>query len=182
MPNTIKAALEDGMVKTVFLAEDPKDLTAPTVAELSAATVLDLSYYLTSDGFALEHSQESIEDDREGAAEAGEIPGRETYTGTSLKVIDNTNQVGSDNKPLENAAVTTLTKGKQGTIVRRRGKPTDDAFAAGDVVSVFPVTIGIKSPIAHAANQRQLSQINFSVRTGAQDETAVVGGTGTSKG
>ena len=83
----------------------------------------------------------------------------------TMQVIDNTNVDGADN-----AAVETLKRGKTGYIVRRRGLPTDEAFAADQTVSVHKVTIGIKTPVAHAPNQRQMSTINFSADPGSQDE------------
>lgn len=172
-PQKVTASLEDGMVKTVFVPAI-KDVKAPTVAELTGEGALDMSMWLTGDGFQATHDQQMIDDDREGAAEVGQIPGQETWTDTLLRVIDNINRVDDKSTPVPNTAVETLTKGKSGYIVRRRGLPSATPFASGQKVSVLPVTIGIKTPVAHAANQRQLSQIKFSVSPGAQDETATV--------
>ncbi|PLS25969.1 hypothetical protein [Bifidobacterium parmae] len=171
MPNNVTAHLEDGRVKTVFV-KTVADVTAPTVAELTADP-LDLSYWLTSDGWKLDHSQDMIDDDREGAAAVGQIPGQEKYENGTLQVIDNVNIKDGAGKA-SNDAVEQLTAGTQGYIVRRRGLPTDDPFDAGQTVSVFKVTIGIKTPVAHAANQRQMSTISFSADPGSQDETAVI--------
>lgn len=167
MPNNVKAYLEDGRVKTIFVPTIA-NVKKPTIVELTT-DVLDLSYWLTSDGWKLTHSQDMIDDDREGAAAVGQIPGQEKYTDGTLQVLDNVNIKGETND-----AVAKLVSGATGYIVRRRGKATDDPFAAGDVVSVFPVVVGIKTPVAHAANQRQLSTISFSADPGSQDETAVV--------
>ncbi|RSX56773.1 hypothetical protein [Bifidobacterium samirii] len=171
MPNNVTAHLEDGRVKTVFV-QTIKDMAKPTVAELTA-DVLDLSYWLTADGWKLDHSQDMIDDDREGAAAVGQIPGQEKYENGTLQVIDNVN-IGIGSTKETNEAIEKLTAGTQGYIVRRRGLPTDDAFAEGQTVSVFKVTIGIKTPVAHAANQRQMSTISFSAAPGSQDETATV--------
>ena len=168
----VTASLEDGMVKTVFVPTIA-NMAAPTVTELTTGA-LDLSMWLTGDGFQATHDQQMIDDDREGAAEVGQIPGQETWTDTLLRVIDNINRKDGKETDVPNTAVETLTKGKTGYIVRRRGLPSTEPFAAGQKVSVLPVTIGIKTPVAHAANQRQLSQIKFSVSPGAQDETATV--------
>ena len=167
MSNEVSASLEDGMVKTVFVPTI-KDVKAPTVAELTGEGVLDMSMWLTGDGFQATHGQNMIDDDREGSAEVGQIPGQETWTDTLLRVVDNINRVDDSNKAIDN------TRGKTGYFVRRRGLPSEQEFAAGQKVSVLPVTIGIKTPVAHAVNQRQLSQITFSVSPGAQDETATV--------
>lgn len=172
MPNNVTAHLEDGRVKTVFV-KTIKDITAPTVSELNAADALDLSYWLTSDGWKLTHSQDMIDDDREGAVAVGQIPGQEKYTDGTIQIIDNVNVANGDAKE-SNDAVERLTSGTKGYFVRRRGKETDLPFAAGDVVSVYPTVIGIKTPVAHAANQRQMSTISFSADPGSRDETSTV--------
>lgn len=164
MPNTISANLEDGMLKTVFVPTIA-DITKPKVSELTGSSVLDLSYYLAGDGYQLNHTQEMIDDDREGSATVGQIPGQDKFDGGTMQVIDNTNVDGADN-----GAVETLTRGKTGFIVRRRGLPTDTPFAETQTVSVHKVTIGIKTPVAHAPNQRQMSTISFSADPGSQDE------------
>lgn len=168
MPNTISANLEDGMLKTVFVPTIA-DITKPTVSELTGPSVLDLSYYLAGDGYQLNHTQEMIDDDREGSAAVGQIPGQEKFDGGTMQLIDNTNVEGADNE-----AVETLTRGTTGFIVRRRGLPTDTPFAETQTVSVHKVTIGIKTPVAHAPNQRQMSTISFSADPGSQDETVKI--------
>ena len=168
MPNTIPANLEDGMLKTVFVPTIA-DITNPKVSELTGPSVLDLSYYLAGDGYQLNHTQEMIDDDREGSAAVGQIPGQEKFDGGTMQLIDNTNVEGADNE-----AVETLTRGTTGFIVRRRGLPTDTPFAETQTVSVHKVTIGIKTPVAHAPNQRQMSTISFSADPGSQDETVKI--------
>lgn len=168
MPNTISANLEDGMLKTVFVPTIA-DIKAPKVSELKGAGVIDLSYYLAGDGYQLNHTQEMIDDDREGSATVGQIPGQDKFDGGSMQVIDNTNVADADN-----AAVETLTRGKTGFIVRRRGLPTDEDFASGQTVAVHKITVGIKTPVAHAPNQRQMSTISFSADPGSQDENVEV--------
>ena len=168
MPNTISANLEDGMLKTVFVPTIA-DITKPKVSELTGPSVLDLSYYLAGDGYQLNHTQEMIDDDREGSAAVGQIPGQEKFDGGTMQLIDNTNVEGADNE-----AVETLTRGTTGFIVRRRGLPTDTPFAETQTVSVHKVTIGIKTPVAHAPNQRQMSTISFSADPGSQDETVKI--------
>ena len=156
------------MLKTVFVPTIA-DITNPKVSELTGPSVLDLSYYLAGDGYQLNHTQEMIDDDREGSAAVGQIPGQEKFDGGTMQLIDNTNVEGADNE-----AVETLTRGTTGFIVRRRGLPTDTPFAETQTVSVHKVTIGIKTPVAHAPNQRQMSTISFSADPGSQDETVKI--------
>lgn len=162
-----KAFLEDGKFLTVFVSTIA-DITKPTVAELKTPLVA-LSDYLTADGFKITHSQDFADDDREASPAVGQIPGQEKYTDGSLQVVDNTN-IASET----NVAVEKLTKGTHGYIVRRRGKDNKEPFTADDIVSVYAVTIGIKTPVAHAANARQMSTISFSADPSSQDETAKV--------
>lgn len=164
------AILEDGQIFTVFVPgfDGIKDMSKPTAEELNKDENLNLSAYLTATGWKLNHSQESIKDDREASAEVGEIPGSEKFDGGSLQVINNVNNDGLPNK-----AVETLTKGTKGFLVRRRGAG-QDPFKTGQTVSVFKTTIGITTPVAHADNARMMSTINFSVMPGSKDETAIV--------
>lgn len=164
------AILEDGQIFTVFVPsfDGIKDMSKPTEAELNNPQNLNLSAYLTATGWKLNHSQESIKDDREASAEVGEIPGSEKFDGGSLQVIDNVNVAGLPNK-----AVETLTQGTKGFLVRRRGAGQAE-FKSGQKVSVFKTTIGITTPVAHADNARMMSTISFSVMPGSKDETATV--------
>lgn len=164
------AILEDGNILTTFVPGHGsiKDMTKPTEAELNAEGNLNVSAYLTSTGWKLNHTQESIKDDREASADVGEIPGAEKYDGGSLQVINNVNNEG-----YANAAIETLVKGTKGYLVRRRGAG-QSAYKAGQKVSVFKTVIGIATPVAHADNARMMSTISFSVAPGSQDETATV--------
>lgn len=173
VPERPSAALEDGMVRTDFV-ESIADVNAPTVAELTAAGNLALSMWLTADGFQANHTQDMIDDDREGSAAVGTIPGQEKWSDTLLRVVDNINRQNASGNPIANTAVEKLKQGVEGFLVRRRGLPSTADWAAGQIVSVLPVRFGIKTPVAHAVNQRQLSQISFSVDPGATDETSTI--------
>lgn len=163
------AIIEDGNILTIFVPgfDGIKDMSKPTVAELNKPTNLNLSQYLDGTGWKLNHTQEMIKDDREASAQAGEIPGSEKFDGGSLQIVNNVNT----EEP--NAAFETLRKGVQGYFVRRRNK-AQTTFEAGQTVSVFRVTIGITTPVAHAANALTKSQTSFSVAPGSYDETATV--------
>lgn len=164
------AILEDGNILTIFVPgfDGIKDMAQPTEAELNSGNNLNVSAYLTATGWHLNHTQESIPDNREASASAGEIPGPEKYDGTSLQVINNVNNEG-----YANAAVETLTNGTQGYFVRRRGAG-QTPFKVGQTVSVFKTIIGITTPVAHTTNSLQLSDIKFAVTPGSKDETATV--------
>ncbi|WP_207760065.1 hypothetical protein [Bifidobacterium scaligerum] len=149
----------DGKVKTVFVPALANP-AAPTVTEMTADSVIDISCYLTGDGWALTTGQDSIDDDRECSTQTFQQPGRKTTDNTTVTVIDNTNtEIEADS----NKAVEAMQEGATGYFVRRRGKDFDVAFAAGDKVSVFPVKFGEKQPVATEANSVIRSTIPFTV-------------------
>lgn len=148
----------DGLVNTIWVPSI-ENIQKPTADEINAGT--DLSNYVTMGGWSCSPSQESISDQRENSAQDYENPGRKKISGSSIEVIDNTNTSHST----ENVAMETLTEGVEGYFVRRYGKQTDDAFAAGDTVNVYAVRIGMSAKVAIAANSVLRSKVNFSVRT-----------------
>lgn len=121
---------------------------APTVAELTAGSVVDISCYLTSDGFTPSLSEQVITDERLCSTQIFEQPGRST---DSLDVIyiDNTN---SANAATYNKAADTLTKGAAGFVVVRRGIPYENAIAAAQKVTVFPATAMVQNELPPEAN------------------------------
>ncbi|MFU1802435.1 hypothetical protein ACMWD3_01745 [Gardnerella swidsinskii] len=163
--------LAAGLHRTIWVpaSNGIADIHKPTVAELEKAGNIDLSIYLGShDAFNLDHSQETFNDEREAYAVAGKINGMEKYENGKLHVIDNTNTKDSEKY---NEAIKTLTKGARGFFVRRRGKKASEEFVAGDVVSVFPATIGLKTAFK---DNRQMSLINFAADPSSSDEESVV--------
>ena len=167
MANNVSAYLEEG-VKSVFV-ETLADMKAPKVSELTGVGATELSYYIVPDGWKPTRSQDSIDDGREGTATVGKILGPKKFDNGEVEVIDNVNR-----KDADNAAVETLTEGTQGYIVRRRGPEASVDWAAGDVVSVYKVAIGMKNPVAHASNARQTSTISFAIDPSSLIETATV--------
>lgn len=124
----------DGNVKVVF-APALADPAAPTTAELSGAGVQDLSCYLTADGWTPGLDEQVVSDDRLCDTQTYEAPGRHTRS-LSIKYVDNPTDTAN------NAAYSTLVPGTKGFLVVRRGVPYGQAFAAGDVVDVWPITAG----------------------------------------
>lgn len=119
--------------------------TAPTAVILNGATTIDLSCYLTADGFNPGLDESVISDGRLCETETFEQPGRTSRT-LSLTYIDNGNTL------LTNLAATTLIPGTPGYIVRRSGKAYDATFASADIVEVWPVKCGKRSKLPPEAN------------------------------
>lgn len=163
--------LAAGLHRTIWVpaTNGIADIHKPTVAELEKSGNIDLSIYLGShDAFNLDHSQETFNDEREAYAVAGKINGMEKYENGKLHVIDNTNTKDAEQY---NEAIKALTKGARGFFVRRRGKKVTEEFAAGDIVSVFPATIGLRTAFK---DNRQMSLINFAADPSSSDEESVV--------
>ena len=144
MPNAIPATPADGNVKVVIVTAVAGD--APTLSELNAA--VDISCYLTPDGFAYSVEQASITDERLCSTETFNLPGRKT-TSLALTGIDNTN---SDLEDEFNEMSDVLTEGAQRFAVYRSGVPFGVPFAAGQKVRVIPFLTGVKTEIAPEAN------------------------------
>lgn len=142
---------------------------APTATELSGAGVVDLSCYLTGDGFASGTDEAVISDDRLCDTETFEQPGRSSNT-LELTYIDNTNTEDP------NDAVETLVPGTSGFIVTRSGLAYDDAYAADQLVDVWPVKCGKYRKVAPEANSVfRRTQKMFVTSKYRQDVTVVAG-------
>lgn len=134
----------DGNVKVAFV-ETLADPANPTTSELTAVGVVDLSCYLTADGWTPGLDEQVITDDRLCSVQTFEQPGRSSRT-LSIKYVENPTSA-TDNK-----AYTTLAPGTQGFLVQRRGVAHDGAFAAADKVDVWPITAGQYDPQPPEAN------------------------------
>jgi hypothetical protein len=134
----------DGNVKIVWVPA-VADMEAPSAAILNGATAVDLSCYLTADGFNPGLDESVISDGRLCETETFEQPGRTSRT-LSLTYINNSNTA------LDNEAYETLVPGVTGVIVRREGKPFDAVFATGDETESWPVKSGKYSKLPPEAN------------------------------
>lgn len=134
----------DGNVKVVWVPTIA-DATAPTSTELNAAGAVDISCYLTGDGFTPGLDESEITDDRLCDTETFQQPGRATHS-LSVTYIDNSNTAD------DNEAYETLTPAASGYIVVRRGKGYAAAFASTDKVDVWPVKCGQQSDLPPEAN------------------------------
>src|SRR5687768_15094890 len=128
--------LADGNLKVAFVPTIAAP-GAPTVAELNAGTVVDLSCYLTPDGFTTGGDEQVVTDDRLCSTQTFEKPGRHTDTLSLSYVYRAQDAAGTDNK-----AFHTLEHLVTGYIVARWGADYADAFVASDVVDVMPVQAG----------------------------------------
>lgn len=150
--SNIPSTPADGNVKTV-LVQTIANRAAPTLAEVTAATAVDISCYLTPGGFAATLDQATIADERECTTEVYGQPGRKTR-GLSITGIDNTNTALEE---LYNKLADTLVEGQEIVAVRRRGKAFDLPLIVGDKVTPYPFKPGEKAEVPPEANSVQRS-------------------------
>jgi hypothetical protein len=138
----------DGNQKVLLVAAIA-NTAAPTVSELTAVGVVDISCYLTGDGFTPSLSEQVVADERLCSKQTFEQPGRSQY-GLDVVYIDNTN---SPNATTDNKAKDTLVPGTAQYVVIRRGKDFSTAIAAADKVTVYPIKAGAYNEMPGAANE-----------------------------
>jgi hypothetical protein len=134
----------DGNVKVAWVVTIA-NTTAPTAAELTAGSVVDVSCYLTADGFTPALDEQVIIDQRLCDTATFEKPGR-AQRSLNVRYIDNSNTA------LANVAFTTLIPNLAGFFVVRRGMTYTTAFAAAQKVDVWPVQCGQYSDEPPEAN------------------------------
>jgi len=121
------------------------DTENPTVGELTAGSVVDLSCYLTGDGFTPNTEEQTVSDERICSRQTFEQPGR--YQ-DSLDIAYVYNILSA----VDDEARLALTQLRTGNIVARWGQAFEDAVAAGDIVDVYPVKLGVPKKQPPVAN------------------------------
>lgn len=162
--------LSDGDDKLLWVpAGGIADVSAPTVAELTAAGVLDISCLVAKNNFTLGSTgDETIDDPALCAAGSAPAPGRTNYE-AAMDFFRFTT-------PEEDEAYTTFTgKGIEGFLVHRIGKPSATAITAADPVSVYGAITTSPQKIVPDANGgfRKFRQV-FLPQSQLVDERAVV--------
>lgn len=120
------------------------DKTAPTVAEVTAATGFNLSCSLFGDQEDVSATTEKVTLPRRLCeTETYESNGPTSYSMPDLQVsFDPQAAAASDGKK----AWETMTDGATGFLVRRQGVDATTDFQSGDFVDVVPVQLGTKVP------------------------------------
>lgn len=134
---SVPASVTTNGTTSVVFVETIATPSAPDVDEINAVSSLDISCYLTGDGFAPETNEETVDDPRLCQVQTFEQRGDFT---DSLELT----YVFNPDNPTEDEAHTTLLEGTTGFLVVRWGVDSDQAFAAGDIVDVYPVTFGVQ--------------------------------------
>lgn len=124
----------DGNQKVLWVTTI-SDTSAPTKAELTAASVVDLSCYITGGGFQNSLDESEIEDDRLCSRQTFSQPGKFKH-GLTLMYVHNPTSSAN------NKAYTTLTYKTTGYVVVRYGVAYDTAIDTADIVDVYPAKCG----------------------------------------
>lgn len=134
----------DGNVKVVFV-ETIADPAHPTHTEVTAGSAVDLSCYLTDDGWDPSLNEATITDNRLCSTKVFEQPGR-AQDSLGIAYVYNIKSAPDDE------ARVTLPKGTVGFLVARWGEDFETALTAGDVVDVIPIKAGTQMKDKPAAN------------------------------
>jgi hypothetical protein len=165
VPTSIPA---DGSVKVLWV---PTIATPaePTLDELTDTTVIDLSCYLTDDGFAPAVDEQVSTDNRLCSRQTFERRGRFTYSLNLTYVYQGQNLPATDNE-----AFATIRPGELGYIVTRWGADYEDPIEVGDLVEVWPAEAGEQMKQAPEANGRLRVMQRIFVRNSVAKDVAVV--------
>lgn len=148
MTTAIKPGLVHDGNYLVSFVDTVADISAPTVAELTAG--LELECQLTPDGLGREASDETVDTSRLCSVFTTMKQGRTSFE-VSMTLVRLDEQVSG----VVDTAYATLVKRKLGYFVVRDNLPATVAWAAGQDVEVYPVECGTRSKANPAANEQQ---------------------------
>lgn len=139
----------DGRHKIAFVPYGA-DVNPLSVAALTAATTINMTYSFTPDGFDHGTTQATVEDKRYTLPQDLSRPGKETDTLTN-KYVDSTDP---------NSAAVLLVKDTAGWFVRRKGIANELPWAKDQTVTVIPFTAGTQREAAPSENGVDLIEQN----------------------
>lgn len=141
----------DGNVKVSFVST-LTSTTSPSAAELTAGTSLES--HITPDGLATPFDTAEVDQSSLGSTFTNKTAGRrEPNLSITFKTLTSAG--------VATAAATTLIYRAEGYLVVRRHKAASAAFAAADVVDVYPVQVGQPSPANAAPNEVQKATVTL---------------------
>lgn len=156
--------LADGNYKVTW-AVSIANINAPTVAELTAGTAVDLECLITLDGLDIKGDTASVDNTALCSTDDTEEPGRVNYDiSITAKRKDTT---------LEDKAWNTLTDRAAGYLVVRRTVAATTAWATGQSCEVYPVRCGRPIMNAPEKNSAQKFQVKLFNNSKAADRATV---------
>jgi hypothetical protein len=134
----------EGTRRVVFIPGDVADITSITLGEVASG--VDVSCYLTGDGWQPSGEQAFITDARLCTTQDIQRFGRKTK-GLAIRYVYNLNS------PEDDEARLGLEEGTDGILVNVLQKDEDeDDFEAGDWYQAWPVTLGEQTPMPPETN------------------------------
>lgn len=165
VPTSIPA---DGSLK-VLAVPTVADPAEPTITELTALTVVDLSCYLTADGWAPSTDEQVSTDDRLCSRQTLERRGRFTDSLMVTYVYQAQAPDAADNK-----AQATLRAGELLFLAARWGMDYEPAVEVGDIVDMYVIECGIQQKMPPEANGRQKITQKLFIRGLTKRDVAIV--------
>lgn len=160
----------DGMVRVLWVPAI-LDTTAPSIAELSAIGALDLTCYLTFDGFAPTAADTTYTDDRLCLKVVLEDIGTATWTIDNLTYIWAPQGLVAD---VSQKAYIALVPGSVGFFVVRLGMDVETPWAAAQKVDIYPVKLGTQVPQPPERNSKLKIKQKPAVNGPVQRDVALV--------
>jgi len=165
VPTSIPA---DGSLQVLWVPTIA-DTLEPTITEVTALTVVDLSCYLTADGWTPATDEQVSNDDRLCSRQTFERVGRFTDSLSLTYVYQSQVPAATDNK-----AQSTLRHKELGFIVARWGMDYEPLIEVGDIVDVYPAECGVQVKQAPEANGRQKIMQKIFIRSSTRRDVAIV--------
>jgi len=165
VPTSIPA---DGSLKVLWVPTIATP-SEPTITEATALTVVDLSCYITADGWTPATDEQVSTDDRLCSRQSFERVGRFTDSLSITYVFQGQEPAATDNK-----AQSTLRYKELGFVIARWGMDFEPDIEIGDIVDVYVVECGIQQKQPPEANGRQKIMQKLFIRSGTQRDVAIV--------
>lgn len=159
----------DGMVKVLWTQTCPLPSAPDLSTDIGAAGAIDLSSYLTGDGYTPSADETTVADSRLSTVQTFESPGRYSESLLIKYVYRAQDAAGTDNK-----AFHSLIRGTAGFLIVRFGAPFEDAFAVADVVDVLAVTCGLQQKLPPEENSVLKIQQKMFITNVVEHDVAVV--------
>jgi hypothetical protein len=156
--------LADGNIKVTW-APSIANIDAPTVAELTAGSAVDLECLITLDGLDIKGDTASVDNTALCSTDDTEEPGRVSY-----QIEITAKRKDSD---AEDKAWNTLTDRALGNLVVRRTLPSTTAWAADQPCEVYPGRCGRPIMDAPEKNSAQTFKVKIFNNSKASDRSVV---------
>jgi hypothetical protein len=156
--------LADGNIKVTW-APAIANIAAPTVAELTAGSAVDLENVITLDGLDIKGETASVDNTALASVDDTEEPGRVSY---NVELTVKRKDILAEDKGWN-----TLTDRALGNLVVRRNVPAATAWAVGQPCEVYPSRCGRPIMEPPEKNSAQKFKVKLFNNTRSNDRATV---------